>query len=88
MGGGEDDGCLLYLPRPADVNLVLVGKVGTGKSATANSILGCNAFKSEYSYGSVTETCQMWSTTFRDGCADRTINVIDTPGEHLAAWET
>ncbi|GJN27547.1 hypothetical protein PR202_gb15577 [Eleusine coracana subsp. coracana] len=80
-GGGEDDGWVLHCPRPADVTLVLVGKVGTGKSATANSILGCDAFKSEYSYASVTETCQMWSTTFRDdGCADRTISVIDTPG--------
>ncbi|GJN02860.1 hypothetical protein PR202_ga20249 [Eleusine coracana subsp. coracana] len=65
-GGGEDDGWVLHCPRPADVTLVLVEKVGTGKSATANSILGCDAFKSEYSYASVTETCQMWSTTLRD----------------------
>ncbi|XP_039818612.1 immune-associated nucleotide-binding protein 7-like [Panicum virgatum] len=85
MGGGGDscDAGDCWVPRPAcpaDVTLVLVGKVGSGKSATANSILGRKAFASEYSYGSVTETCQMESTMIRDGCATRTVNVIDTPG--------
>ncbi|KAG2659075.1 immune-associated nucleotide-binding protein 9-like [Panicum virgatum] len=61
----------------ADITLVLVGKLGYGKSATGNSILGQKAFVSEYSHASVTNTCQMGSTTLKDG---RTINVIDTPG--------
>ncbi|CAN6235092.1 unnamed protein product [Urochloa humidicola] len=88
MGGGGghncDEGC--WVPRharPADVTLVLVGKVGSGKSATANSILGRKVFVSGYSYGSVTETCQMGSAVVRDAgcaCATRTVNVIDTPG--------
>ncbi|KAK1617573.1 hypothetical protein QYE76_023090 [Lolium multiflorum] len=75
MGGSNyDDDWVL---PSADITLVLVGKLGYGKSATGNSILGREAFVSEYSHASVTNTCQMGSTTLKDG---RTINVIDTPG--------
>ncbi|TVU29709.1 hypothetical protein EJB05_21288, partial [Eragrostis curvula] len=75
MGGSDyDDDWVL---PSADITLVLVGKLGYGKSATGNSILGREAFVSEYSHASVTNTCQMGSTTLKDG---RTINVIDTPG--------
>jgi len=75
MGGStyDDD----WVLPSADITLVLVGKLGYGKSATGNSILGQKAFVSEYSHASVTNTCQMGSTTLKDG---RTINVIDTPG--------
>uniref|UniRef100_K3YSL3 AIG1-type G domain-containing protein n=2 Tax=Setaria italica TaxID=4555 RepID=K3YSL3_SETIT len=75
MGGNQyDDDWVL---PSADITLVLVGKLGCGKSATGNSILGQEVFESEYSHVSVTNTCQMGSTTLHDG---RTINVIDTPG--------
>ncbi|KAL6899228.1 hypothetical protein ACP4OV_005886 [Aristida adscensionis] len=75
MGGSDyDDDWVL---PSADITLVLVGKLGCGKSATGNSILGREAFVSEYSQDSVTRTCQMGSTILKDG---RTINVIDTPG--------
>lgn len=75
MGGSQyDDDWVL---PSADITLVLVGKLGYGKSATGNSILGREAFVSEYSHASVTNTCQLGSTTLKDG---RTINVIDTPG--------
>ncbi|XP_047064238.1 immune-associated nucleotide-binding protein 9-like [Lolium rigidum] len=84
MGGGGNDGdgdwAVLPCPPLAEVTLALVGKIGTGKSATANCILGKDAFASERSYVSVTETCQKSSTTFQDGCVTRTVNVIDTPG--------
>nr|CAB3450051.1 unnamed protein product [Digitaria exilis] len=80
MGGSQyDDDWVL---PSADITLVLVGKLGCGKSATGNSILGQEVFASEYSHVSVTNTCQMGSTALKDG---RTINVIDTPGPSVDA---
>ncbi|KAL1533903.1 hypothetical protein AAHA92_33719 [Salvia divinorum] len=57
--------------------VVLVGKMGNGKSATANSLVGRQVFDSMPSLGAVTSSCKVESTDLGDG---RIINVVDTPG--------
>ena len=67
---------LVKLPQGKDLSLVVIGRPGSGKSATANSIIGSHIFST--TAWATSET----SSEFQFGrrIEERRIDVLDTPG--------
>lgn len=59
-------------------NIAIIGRIGTGKSATGNTLCGSKIFKSNFSANSVTENCSSHEIKCEEH--NTILRIIDTPG--------